>query len=731
MSPMDSQTKSEEIPKMKKGAAMAIAGWFRRNFWGLATIISITIICAIIVQVFKKPGQMSVLESQAMDMSVMVPPKGAVPVGIAKAAAATISGSVTYTGTVQAFTDEDIYPRVTGRIVHMPVYAGDRVQKGQLLVQLDPTDNSEYTAKREEAASAEDAAMHNAGIAKNEFAQKKYELEAAEEARQAAQKAVDEAEASLAYWTPEVKRQSALLKTEVVSLDEYQKEEAQLKAAQAKVEQAQAKLREASKAKMAAQAAFDAMVHHVGHQYSAAKQARAALKNAAIYEKYTRIVAQDDAVVTKRVVSPGVVVNPGMLLLKLAHVKQVRVQAEVASEDVEKIHLGDKVYITSSQTSQNEQVASVTSIFPAADPTSRTFTVEALIDNVVSEADRSSSQVGTVTQYRFLPGQYVIMRILTGEKEGLNIPSSAVVWREGKPQVWKAVGGKEFESVQKYQCPMHPDVISDKPGDCPKCGMALEPVKNGKSDSSKNQYTCTMHPEVVSDKPGKCSKCGMDLVPKELGRQAKTQYTCTMHPEVISDKPGKCPKCGMDLVPKEIGGKKVAQLVDIQIGVSNPDHTEVLSGLKEGDEVIFAGYANLQPGVPVVGAEWGKAGPVRLPLASEVGGSRLDASNNFTYEQMAGAWMIKVSLSPAKGGDNSIIVKVDKHGGGPVSGARVSVKTSMPGMNMPGPDLNGTTGANGEVRLKSNLMSGLWQLKLSIKSMGQEPVESTLDVEVP
>jgi hypothetical protein len=26
------------------------------------------------------------------------------------------------------------------------------------------------------------------------------------------------------------------------------------------------------------------------------------------------------------------------------------------------------------------------------------------------------------------------------------------------------------------------------------------------------KYTCTHHPEVVSDKPGKCSKCGMDLV---------------------------------------------------------------------------------------------------------------------------------------------------------------------------------------------------------------------------
>jgi hypothetical protein len=27
-------------------------------------------------------------------------------------------------------------------------------------------------------------------------------------------------------------------------------------------------------------------------------------------------------------------------------------------------------------------------------------------------------------------------------------------------------------------------------------------------------YTCPMHPEVISDKPGNCPKCGMKLVPK-------------------------------------------------------------------------------------------------------------------------------------------------------------------------------------------------------------------------
>ena len=68
-----------------------------------------------------------------------------------------------------------------------------------------------------------------------------------------------------------------------------------------------------------------------------------------------------------------------------------------------------------------------------------------------------------------------------------------------------------------------------------------------KTEVQKNSvyYTCPMHPEVRSDKPGKCPKCGMDL--KEMKIVAKS-YTCPMHPEVVSDKPGKCPKCSMNLV---------------------------------------------------------------------------------------------------------------------------------------------------------------------------------------
>lgn len=86
-------------------------------------------------------------------------------------------------------------------------------------------------------------------------------------------------------------------------------------------------------------------------------------------------------------------------------------------------------------------------------------------------------------------------------------------------------GGK----VLYYTCPMpeHASVHESKPGKCPLCAMTLIPVMSAQANAGavktnspsptksevKQLYTCPMHPEVISDKPGKCPKCEMDLVP--------------------------------------------------------------------------------------------------------------------------------------------------------------------------------------------------------------------------
>jgi hypothetical protein len=93
------------------------------------------------------------------------------------------------------------------------------------------------------------------------------------------------------------------------------------------------------------------------------------------------------------------------------------------------------------------------------------------------------------------------------------------------------------------------------------CAPGQKADKAGKKTTCI-MWTCPMHADVLSAKPGKCPKCGMNLEKKIIKKGVEkittapkkavaTVWTCPMHPEVRSDKPGKCPKCGMNLEKAE------------------------------------------------------------------------------------------------------------------------------------------------------------------------------------
>ena len=81
----------------------------------------------------------------------------------------------------------------------------------------------------------------------------------------------------------------------------------------------------------------------------------------------------------------------------------------------------------------------------------------------------------------------------------------------------------------KYYCPMCEGVVSDQPGDCPKCGMALERNPAWVAPAAgPTIYTCPMHPQIEQDHPGACPICGMALEPKNAaagGADAEEEHS--------------------------------------------------------------------------------------------------------------------------------------------------------------------------------------------------------------
>ena len=133
----------------------------------------------------------------------------------------------------------------------------------------------------------------------------------------------------------------------------------------------------------------------------------------------------------------------------------------------------------------------------------------------------------------------------------------------------KAVTKKPVQPVT-YTCPMHPEIRSSKPGNCPKCGMKLVPAK---TKAVANPTVSRPAPKAVpakpvAEKPHDMSDMkGHDLGNMDMSTNANktaaetvqpVTYTCPMHPEIHATKPGNCPKCGMRLVkenPKAVAPK--------------------------------------------------------------------------------------------------------------------------------------------------------------------------------
>jgi RND family efflux transporter MFP subunit len=130
-------------------------------------------------------------------------------------------------------------------------------------------------------------------------------------------------------------------------------------------------------------------------------------------------------------------------------------------------------------------------------------------------------------------GIVTVVTLLTVGTALVLVACSKTDERSDAPALQQVKTPASQHSVVKYHCAMHPNYVSDKPGNCPICGMRLVPIGTNETDETvsttaaptksavtgspktKIMFRSTMNPNEVSDHPGKDSM-GMEMVPFEV-----------------------------------------------------------------------------------------------------------------------------------------------------------------------------------------------------------------------
>jgi len=553
-----------------------------KNLTALAVVILVIVGTNLAVRRLHTPGQLDVLSAQAMDMSQMRPPTGATPVELASVRQGSLGDTVTYTGTVRAFNEQEISPRITGTLVGLSVYPGDPVRAGQVVAQLDTAevgakaDQAVRQAQEAEAGAqvadlnhrlhhqaALDQASAQVQVAQQEVGNTQAEAQSAQDAVTDADAAIGGASANADYWQTEIAREKQLADAGAASRQEYQNELAQAQtafaaltsarakargaramahAAQAKVQGARRQVEAAQAGRQVAEADLAVAQGQAAQARAGASAAQAAAREAAIVRGYARITSPATGIVTARPVAPGTLVQPGTMILRVAELDRVRVQASVAASDLTRIEVGTPVHITAG--AARPIAARVTAVFPSANDETRTAVVEAVIPNP-----------GRLLR----PGAFVTVRIAApAALDKILVPATAVVTSGGASQVWVALGAAGAAKPTVYRCE--------------KCHMTYSAV-----EAAKRHF----------------------VDPMDGGRLV------ALPPAPAS------------------GGEGTAHQVAVQTGASDGAWMEIVGGsLHRGDQVVTRGQAGLTEGARLVPTAWGPDGPKSLPTAAAAGHGR-------------------------------------------------------------------------------------------------------------
>jgi hypothetical protein len=107
--------------------------------------------------------------------------------------------------------------------------------------------------------------------------------------------------------------------------------------------------------------------------------------------------------------------------------------------------------------------------------------------------------------------QWRVPPVADNRSKCLNIRAVLLAFRDDPAILgcW-AFGKKRFMKTK-----LHLVLVAALLGLCVGFITGCKEANTAQADGQHGKYTCTMHPEVVKDAPGSCPKCGMKLVEKK------------------------------------------------------------------------------------------------------------------------------------------------------------------------------------------------------------------------
>lgn len=260
----------------------------------------------------------------------------------AKVERGSVVDSVTADGKVVSNLDVEIKCKASGTIIKLPFDVSDSVKKGELLVQLDPTDE-ERTVRSEEASL-------QSSVAKVESARQSLALEEANIATQRSR--AETTIASTARKVEDLKaklsRTKELLERKLAAREEYDTAETSLVAAEAENQAASIALKELE----ARARALEVNRQQIKVAEAQVEIDKIGLEVARQRLSDTRVTASMDGIVTARKVQVGQIISSpisnvggGTTVLTLSDLSRIFVLASVDESDIGKVKLGQKAKI--------------------------------------------------------------------------------------------------------------------------------------------------------------------------------------------------------------------------------------------------------------------------------------------------------------------------------------------------------------------------------------------------